>query len=142
MKATATSLEKILEGVVTSYRADIRRAQKDRNCSNLSPASVSTTVARLQDLIQKQIAVRIMKSIRVCGNSCVVVSFDKEVKAIRDRISSLARDAKQFSRNVVQCAVDSRINSADRPNTRTDERLSDLINGLQKVKTRCKVCRK
>lgn len=140
MKGIATSLEKILKGVISSYQTDIVRAQKDRNCAGLKPGSVSSSVGRLQDLIRKQIAGKIIRSIRVCGNSCVAVSFDNEVKSIRGKISSLARDAKQFSKKVVRCAGDRRITSANGPSTRTDDRLDALVNGLGKVKTECKVC--
>ena len=142
MKAIGRSLDRGLSEISESYRADLKRARRDRRCAFLDVNRLELELDKKKKRIHSKIGRNILKSVKVCGKNCISVSFKREVSGIRSSLVGLATDAKALARKVVNCAESAREPNLNGSRARTEKRLKSVLEGLKKVRSECKVCPK
>lgn len=79
-----------------------------------------------------------LRPMKVCGDGCVVISFNKEVRKVKGMLAAYATEARDLARSVVECSGPTR-SGGTVPN-RSGTRLAELVDRVSTLDTNCKVC--
>ena len=138
MKNIATNLTRTASQIGGYWTADMKRASLNRNCKSYAAPSQAAISRFYQRRIQREVQNRILKSVKVCRGSCITLSFKKEVTGVKGILSDYAKAAEKLARSVVKCSGPH--NTENSSSNRSSDQLSNLINKVGDLKTKCRVC--
>ena len=142
MKGLARQLGVISEKISHSWKEDVQRARTIHRCSELASLPLETQSLTHQTKISREISTHLLKPIRVCGNTCIVRNFNREVARVKGVIAQYADDAAALARDVVSCSRAAGLSDSNTGTNRTGNRLQGFLNQVAKLDTRCRVCKK
>lgn len=139
MKKIASQIKKASDVIRKRYVADVKRARSIASCKSLLNEGASVRIKELLDQASSHVKNQILRSVQVCGDDCLTVSFEREVNNIRSLLSKASKESKILARKVVMCSP-VRPSSSSQAGPRGDTELNDALRKTRSIVAKCKVC--
>lgn len=141
MKKIGASLLNSAAYITDVIRSDINRASQTSSCKkHINTKQLTSLMLRKQRLINNEIQKNILRSISVCGDDCVKVSFIDEVKIVKTMLKQYGGLALSNARKVVTCSKNPRQPGSGLSTSQTTlGRINNTIN--KPISVTCKVCK-
>jgi len=140
MKNIVSKIKKARNSIRSRFLADVKRSKGIGACKSITKTSIDKIKAQL-DEINTRVDANILRSVLVCGEDCLTVSFANEVGEIRKMLNKVSKAAQSFAKKVVQCAPNSSANDAGGNAPRSDSALDQIVRDTKNIVTRCKICK-
>lgn len=139
MKKIASRLKEAAYQIEQRLAADVNRAKGYKACAKLTPQRVHGPTMKLIRSVEARTKKEILKSVLVCNDKCLTVSFAKQLGSLRKVLGKAAGQAQAYAKNVVQCAGVKHTGGVS-GGTRTDDSLNSIVNDTNRIVSNCKVC--
>lgn len=138
MHEIATRLLKTAGKIEKSVKGSVRRA-KVPSCKKLNAQLTLTRIMELTERIKTDIKEKILKTVEVCGDSCLTLSFEKEVNPLVESLKKSSKQAKGLARKVLKCSGGGQQGGGGAKSS-TKDKLNSVIGDTKNIVTNCTVC--
>ena len=124
--------------IAKTMNASIKRAKSQASCKKLNVPQKEKAQRMLLKEIQDEIKNNILRSIEVCGDECIAVSFEAEVATTRKLLTQMANQSVKLAKQVLACSPKTKRTSPG--GKRTDTKLKNELGKSKDIQVHCQVC--
>lgn len=141
MKKISSELKKVTKAVRLRLTPDIKRAKSFKGCKKIASKSSHGPISDWMVAINAKIDNEILKSVLVCQNGCLTVSFAEQVDAIRKLLTQASKATQAYSKKVVKCSGVVRKGSGSPSGNNPKAAIDKAFKDSHKLVDKCTVCK-